>query len=205
MPMTDAPNSSIRIAVALLLSFGTTVASGIDMAKIMSAFAVAFVCLTSGAFAQGAPPAPVPHDQIISGNPFGLIAGWYNAEYERRLTPSTTWGVSGSTWDFFDEFEYRTVSALVRFYPQGRALDGFFLGLRAGVHHVSGEDDVTREDEGGTVGGAGFELGYTWLLGANERVGISIGAGANRLFGGDLDGAQLTVPTIRLVNVGFAF
>ena len=56
-----------------------------------------------------------------------------------------------------------------------------------------------------TFGGLGFELGYTWLLGPPQRVGISIGGGASRLFGSDLDGATLTVPTIRLVNVGIAF
>jgi len=55
-----------------------------------------------------------------------------------------------------------------------------------------------------TFGGLGFDLGYTWLLGAQERVGVSIAAGATRLFGSELDGATVTLPSIRLVNIGLA-
>ena len=175
------------------------------MTRLLSAFVVAALCATQSAYAQGALPAPVPHQQIVSANPFGLLIGWFNAEYERRLTTTTTWGLSGSTFDFFDEFEYRTGSAFVRFYPQGRALDRFFLGLRAGVHHVSNERPADEVDSDATFAGVGFDLGYTWLLGARERVGISIGFGANRLFGSELEGAAAMVPTIRLVNVGIAF
>ena len=53
--------------------------------------------------------------------------------------------------------------------------------------------------------GAGFEIGYSWLLGANRNIGLSLGAGATRLFGGELDGASLTIPTVRLINLGIAF
>ena len=171
------------------------------MNRILSAFLV--VLGTAGpASAQGAAPVPVPHNQIVSANPFGLIFGWFNAEYERRLTPATTWGVSGSMLDV-ELFEYRTANALLRYYPQGAALKGFFLGARTGVHHVSNED--AAEDDEATFVGAGFEIGYTWLMGQNQRVAISIGAGANRLFGSDLEGASLTIPNVRLINVGIAF
>lgn len=165
-----------------------------------------FVCVFAAApvFAQGLPPEPVPHDQIVSANPFGIVASWFNVEYERKLTRTTTWGMSASMWDLFDRFEYRNAQALFRFYPQGRALDGIFLGVRAGVHHVSAGNPSDLSD-GGTYGGAGFEIGYTWLIGASDRVGLSIGAGASRLFGGGLDGARLVLPTLRLVNVGIAF
>jgi hypothetical protein len=175
----------------------------------MAVAAFVFLCLFAAgvppAFAQGTSPPPVAHDQIVSANPFGLLAGWFNAEYERKLTPTTTWGLSGSMWDFFDEFEYRSGTALLRYYPQRRALDRFFLGVRLGVHHVHNESVGTSADRGATYGGVGFDLGYTWLLGPTERVGVSIGAGATRLFGGDLDGANVTLPSIRLVNVGVAF
>jgi hypothetical protein len=172
------------------------------MTKTLSALAVALLLVTP-AFAQGAPPAPA-RTQIVSANPFLLLAGWFNAEYERKISDSATWGLSGSMFDF-DDFEYRSGSVLFRYYPQERALEGFYLGLRGGVIHVGYDGGDATVDDEATFGAAGFDLGYTWLLGARDRVGISIGAGANRLFGSELEGATLTVPTIRLVNVGIAF
>ncbi|MBM4195245.1 MAG: DUF3575 domain-containing protein [Gemmatimonadetes bacterium] len=173
------------------------------MQKVLSAFVVALVGATAPAYAQVSGPLPVPHNQTVSANPFGLVFGWFNAEYERKLTPATTWGVSGSMFDF-DLFEYRNGNALLRYYPQGAALKGFFLGGRAGVYHVAHDDDDPDDDEA-TFFGAGFELGYTWLMGRDQRIGVSLGAGANRLFGSDLDGASLTIPTVRIVNVGISF
>jgi hypothetical protein len=89
--------------------------------------------------------------------------------------------------------------------PQGCALDRFFFGVRVGVHHVSNSDVSPSGNDSATFGGLGFDLGYTWLLGAQERVGVSIAAGATRLFGSELDGATVTLPSIRLVNIGLAF
>jgi hypothetical protein len=88
---------------------------------------------------------------------------------------------------------------LFRFYPQGAALSGLFVGGRAGVHRVS--DD----DESAIAFGTGFELGYNWLLGADRDFDISIGIGATRLFGADLEGDSVTIPQRRLVNIGYAF
>jgi Protein of unknown function (DUF3575) len=85
----------------------------------------------------------------------------------------------------------------VRYYPRA-AMDGFYLGGRAGVYHVSAIDSANFY-------GAGFELGYNWLLGRHDSVVIGMGAGVTRLFGGTLAGASLAVPTLRLVNVGFTF
>lgn len=164
-------------------------------------FLAAIVLAACPAAAQSTAPAPVPHLQTVSANPFGLVFGWFNAEYERKLTPTLTWGLSGSMLDI-DDFEYRHGNALLRYYPQGAALKGFFLGLRTGVYQVSHDDPG---DENATFAGAGFELGYTWLLGPAQRVAISLGAGANRLFGDALEEASLTVPTVRLAHVGISF
>ena len=171
------------------------------MVRILSALVVMSLVAAAPAAAQTSSPTAVPHRQTVSANPFGLIFGWFNAEYERKLTPATTWGVSGSALDI-EDFEYRNANALLRYYPQGAALKGFFLGLRSGVYHVSHDHPG---DADATFAGAGFELGYTWLLGPSQRVAISLGAGANRLFGADLEDASLTIPTVRLVNVGIAF
>ena len=39
---------------------------------------------------------PVPHDQILSTNPFGFLVEWFNAEYERKIGDATTIGASAS-------------------------------------------------------------------------------------------------------------
>jgi hypothetical protein len=90
-------------------------------------------------------------------------------------------------------------NVFLRYYPQGAALTGFFLGGRTGVARASALD----EDATGVVGG--FELGYSWLLGSKRHVGVSIGAGVDRLFFGDELDMALIRPNIRLVNVGVAF
>lgn len=142
--------------------------------------------------------APAGNQQVISANPFLLMYKWFNVEYERRHKEATTWGASASLLPF-DDADYGNVAVFYRYYPQGRALEGFYVGGRTGIHRVS------AGGESGAFGGVGFELGYDWLLGNQKNFSIGLGAGATRLFGGDLDGVALTVPTIRLVNIGWSF
>ncbi len=137
---------------------------------------------------------PVPHQQQITANPFGLIAGWFNAEYERKLVETWSIGLGGSYLSLDNGREkIGSANAVFRYYPQGAALNGFYIGPRLGFFHVNDVDDSENS------AGAGFELGYTWLLGANRNFNISLGAGATKLFTGPV------VPTVRLVNVGWAF
>jgi hypothetical protein len=121
-----------------------------------------------------------------------------NLEYERRHLASTTFGVSTSAIGL-GETDYRNLQGFYRFYPQGRSLSGFYVGGRGGVHRLS------ADGESGTFFGLGFEVGYTWLLGPERHFSVSIGAGATRLFGGDLRDVSLVVPTIRVINLGWAF
>jgi len=150
------------------------------------------------AIAQDSPPVAVPHRQTVSTNPFGLMFEWFNAEYERTLTARTTWGVSASYLGL-DGFDYANGNVVFRFYPQGSALQGFFVGSRTGVFRVS------ADDEAATLFGAGFEVGYNWLLGSDRNFDVSIGVGATRLFGGALAGAPVVIPSIRLLNLGISF
>ena len=160
--------------------------------------------VSSPAFAQDT-RQPVDHKQMVTANPIGIVFGWFNAEYERKITESTTWGVSASRLTFFDDdFTYSNGSALLRYYPQGAALTGFFVGGKLGVHNVS-DDSEFRDDENGTFLGLGVDVGYNWLVGKEKKFVISVGMGATRLFGGDLEGASFTLPNIRVINIGFAF
>jgi Protein of unknown function (DUF3575) len=142
---------------------------------------------------------PVPHQQVVSANPFLILAEWFDAEYERKVGPSTTFAVSGSTIDADDgSARYVSAALILRYYPQNAALSGFYIGPRVALFNV--KDD----DESESVGGFGFELGYAWLLGAERRFSIDLGLGLTRLFGVDLD-VDALVPTARLVNIGWAF
>jgi hypothetical protein len=146
--------------------------------------------------------APVPHDQVISANPLLLLFEWFNAEYERKISNTSTAGIGGG-WISLDggDDDYVNVHGFYRYYPQGAALSGFYFGGKLGVHRV----ETSGADEDGTALGFGIDVGYNWLLGVNRAFYVSIGIGANRLFGLDLEDASATLPTLRLVNIGFAF
>ena len=167
---------------------------------IVSLFVLS-VFLPSTASAQGTAPGtrvPVSNKQVVSANPFLLMAEYVNVEFERKHTETRTFGISASSFGFHDA-DYRNVQAFYRYYPQGASLTGFYLGGRGGVHRVS------ADDESGNAFGLGVELGYGWLFGRERNFAVSVGAGMTRLFGGDLDGTSAIVPTFRLVNIGWSF
>ena len=141
---------------------------------------------------------PVANKHVISANPFLLMGEYINVEFERKHTESRTFGVSASSFGF-DDADYRNVQAFYRYYPQGASLTGFYLGGRGGMHRVS------ADGEAGHAFGLGFEIGYGWLFGAQRNFAVSVGAGATRLFGGDVDGASPVIPTLRLINLGWSF
>ena len=121
-----------------------------------------------------------------------------NVELERKASEKTSFGFSASSVGF-DEANYRNFQTFYRYYPQGASLTGFYIGARGGVHRVSDGEDA------GHAFGLGFELGYGWLFGAKRNFAVSLGAGATRLFGGDMKRHSLTIPTLRLLNVGWSF
>ena len=159
---------------------------------------VASALSVNAAHAQGTRVA-VEHQQVVSASPFLLMFKWFNVDYERKINEYHTWGASTSFLSLDDDEDYVNAQLAYRFYPQRAALTGFYLGGRGGFHNVDfrGDDDKFF--------GLGFELGYNWLLGSSRRFSISVGGGATRLFGGDLSGASLTIPTVRLMNLGVAF
>ena len=168
--------------------------------------------LLAGALLAGCPSdavarqeaVPPERDNVVSLNPFLLLATWFNVEYERRLGPTFTAGVRGSHvrfgWnDDDDEFRYDNGRLFGRYYPR-EAFRGFFVGMDTGITRV--DDDAGGTD---TAYAIGFELGYNWLLGSDRRLYLSLGTGADRLFGSDLEDAAGFLPTARLVNIGIAF
>jgi hypothetical protein len=170
------------------------------MTRTVRTLAVASVLLLSAAHlhAQALPPVP-QHQQVISANPFGLLLEFFNAEYERIITESTTVGFGGSTISDDDD-RYINADVFWRFYPTGVPLDGWAFGAKVGLTRVPGS---------GTYFGYGFDTNRSWLLGRNNNFYVGIGFGLKRLIGTPAEGEDSFgwnyVPTLRLVNVGIAF
>jgi hypothetical protein len=162
---------------------------------------------------------PVPHHQVISTDPFGLLFNVFSADYERKVAPATTLGVSATHSGALD---FSNVALSVRWYPQQAALDGFYLGGHAGGYRFETyEYDYTpsarlTDPNRGTYApyrkrqnvlpGVGIDIGYNWLLGPKQNFSIGLGFGVTRLLGNrdQLDFVPV-VPNPRFVNVGFAF
>ena len=191
------------------------------MRHTLSIAGIALLC-SAPAFAQttGAPSTAGTPSQTLSLNPFGLMLEWSNVEFERKISSGVSIGASAS--NLHDEFS--NFDLLARFYPQGDALRGFYLGARGGVvgleltryeyqppppgvppgRGVPVYPVATRETR--LVPAAGLEAGYNWLLGSKKNVAIGLGFGLSRLL--DDDNGDYYMPVIphwRVVNVGIAF
>ncbi|CAN5807485.1 hypothetical protein BH23GEM11_BH23GEM11_01910 [soil metagenome] len=152
--------------------------------------ALVLIGMATPATAQGP-----PYQQVISANPFGLLLEFFNAEYERVVTVSSTAGIGGSTISSGDD-RYVNVDAFWRYYPSGVPFDGWAFGSKVGLTSVTDQ---------GTYFGFGFDVNRSWLLGAQENFYVGIGFGLKRILGSPDEVDLKFVPTIRLVNVGFAF
>jgi Protein of unknown function (DUF3575) len=169
------------------------------MRHIVSAVILALL-VPAAAFAQTDAPS-----QVLSTNPFGLIIKWPNVEYERRITPSATFGASSSA--YVDDHQ-ANVAVLLRWYPDRAPLHGFYLGARAGAYHFKTYryDLRSYRESSTTLPGAGVEIGYNWLLGPRRNVMIGTGFGLTRILnGGGSWSLPEVVPSLRLVNIGIAF
>jgi hypothetical protein len=156
---------------------------------------VAVVVAVSAAVpAEAQQQAARPLQQVISANPFGMLLELFNAEYERRVSASATAGIGGSFLSNSGD-DYINADVFYRFYPSGKPLDGLAFGVKAGM---------TRITDSGTYFGFGFDLNQSWLMGKNDNFYIGIGFGLKRLFGVNEDELAY-VPTVRIVNIGFAF
>ncbi|HET7449737.1 MAG TPA: hypothetical protein VFJ78_04015 [Gaiellaceae bacterium] len=144
--------------------------------------------------------------QSLSVNPIGIAAGFYSAEFERRVSTNATLSIGGSYFDLGDGFaqvSYLAGDLRGRFYPR-RALDGLSIGGSVGVIRTG---TSTSDPNGG--GGyvqkykSGVTLGTTvehsWLLGERENFMFSLGGGFKRviLFGGKEPNVETFYPTLR--------
>jgi hypothetical protein len=169
--------------------------------------AVLFALLVpAAAVAQPAEASPaVPYDQVLSTNPLGVALKWFNVEYERKLGPAVTFG--GST-SHFSDLDHSNAAVLLRWYPQQTALEGFYLGARAGAYRFKTYtyDLRSYREQTSVMPGAGVEVGYNWLLGPKRNVIVGTGFGLTRISGSSesYSTAPTVLPGLRM-NVGIAF
>lgn len=145
---------------------------------------------------------PVPHTNLISGGPLMLLAGWFNAEYETKLSETFTAGAVGG-WLDINDTDYTGINAFLRYYHQGAAFTGFYVGGRAGIYNV--KQAGQQGDDSETTLGIGMDVGYGWLLGPSDAFFIGVGIGATGLLGVDIPGAKSLIPAVRLLDIGIAF
>lgn len=160
--------------------------------------------------------------KIVSINPFLPLAGYFQGEFEARVRDNLAVAVSGAHMRLDDL--YSSVDVKLRFYPSGRALQGFGLSMGLGYGRVEnddlsydclafppGESGGCADPRGESTTGptASVEAQYQWLLGKSRNTAVTFGAGAKRyyiddngLYGSDL--YQEFVPTLRL-TIGYAF
>ena len=172
-------------------------------------FAVTFtllVILVTPGFAQ-TPFAenPVTARQVLSTNPLTtILIQWYNGEYERRMNPSLSLGISAS--QLTNNFVATTLA--FRYYPSRKVFQGVYVGPRIGLFRTTSSriewDAVSGSYHSEVTAvqlGLGFEFGYAWLIGSEQNLSISIGSGATRLLGGE----STAFPVLRFINLGWAF
>jgi len=160
------------------------------------ALAVVAGALISAATPIEAQQAVRPSRRVISVNPFGLLLDLFNVEYERRVSESATAGVGGSFFSTSDD-DYVNADLFYRFYPSATPLEGWAFGVKAGITKVTDE---------GTFFGFGFDTNWSWLLGKKDNFYVGAGFGLKRLYGTSDSNFDLKyIPTVRVINIGFAF
>lgn len=133
---------------------------------------------------------------VISANPFGLLLELANAEFEHAISETATVGVGGSTFKDSGD-RYVNADVFYRYYPNGNAPEGWAFGGKVGLTNLEG---------GNTKFGYGFDVNRSWILGKNNNFYVGLGFGLKKLVGSDDAEFDLEyLPTIRLINIGYAF
>jgi hypothetical protein len=137
--------------------------------------------------------------QVVSSNPLLLTFGYLNGEYERKVGPRWTWGLSGFS-SHHDGLPFADVNLVLRYYPRGAALTGFYVGGTAGVYIDAG----TRTRVGSH---AGYELGYAWLVGPKRNISLNFRAFRPYPWGYIIPISNAWFPRANIgpFTVGFAF
>jgi hypothetical protein len=155
-----------------------------------------------------------PRNSAVSVNLLGLPFEYVSAEFESRVAPLASLGLSLSYFSP-DEGTYSSVEAKLRLYPNETAPKGFSVGVAGGITHVTDDNSCIAVDFGGadcrsrstTKPSIAVTADYNWLLGPTKRFFLGAGVGAKRIFGGndeEFGDINFAYPTLRF-QVGIAF
>ena len=170
---------------------------------LITILAVTLAATTASAQAVGSDRAGIARKNLVSANPIGILFEWYNGEFERAVTTTVSLAAAGSIYDF-DDVRYTSLDGIARFYPNGRAVRGFSVGMSVGV--VSIDDDLDDcefcNDDSGTSASIGVRGDYVWILGRDQVFTVATGIGAKRLLSDDLDTSFLPIGRL---SIGYAW
>jgi hypothetical protein len=171
--------------------------------------ATAFIAIASSASAQSVDNARagMPRVNLVSANPIGLLFEWYNGEFEHAMSSTASLALAASSFSDLEDFNdsrYSVVDAIGRYYPGGRALRGFSIGVSAGFVDFNEDtgDCLGCVDETGTAGAIGVRGDYVWILGRDQRFAVAAGIGAKRLLGNDVGPEGLPIGRL---SIGYAW
>jgi hypothetical protein len=146
----------------------------------------------------------MPRVNLVSANPIGLLFEWYNGELEHAFSSTTSLAVAASRFDL-DDVNYTSLDGIARYYPSGRALRGFSIGVSAGVVKVDDEFEGTCigcDEDDGTSATIGIRGDYVWILGRDQRFSVATGIGAKRLINNDFGTEGLPIGRL---SIGYAW
>lgn len=182
-----------------------------NVSRMLFSAAAALVMTSTAASAQTVEGTRVgmPRVNLVSANPIGLLFEWYNGELEHALTSTTSIAIAGSSFgadlDNNNDERYSVVDAIGRYYPSGRALHGFSIGLSAGFVDFRDNNDCVQFgciDDSGTAGTIGVRGDYVWILGRDQHFSVAAGIGAKRVLGNDIGTEGLPIGRL---SIGYAW
>lgn len=174
---------------------------------LAAAAAIAITSSVASAQRVEGTKAGMPRQNLVSANPIGLLFEWYNGEYEHALSSTASLAIAASSFDFEDNGNdrYTVVDGIARYYPSGRALNGFSVGMSAGFVHRNHDFacfDFGCENDSGSAATIGVRGDYVWILGRDQHFSVATGIGAKRVLGNDI-GTE-GIPIGRL-SLGYAW
>ena len=143
----------------------------------------------------------MPRVNLISANPIGLLFEWYNGEYEHAVNSTASLAVAASRFDF-DGPTYTSIDGIARYYPAGKALRGFSIGVSVGFVDVDPDCSDFCSDEDGTSATIGIRGDYVWIIGRDQHFTVATGIGAKRLINDNLGTEGLPIGRL---SIGYAW
>ena len=175
---------------------------------LLAAAAIAVASTVASAQRVEGTQVGLPRVNLVSANPIGLLFEWYNGEYEHALNSTTSLAIAGSSFDFDDDGDerYTVLDGIARYYPSGRALHGFSVGLSVGFVDFNDDNSSCSEfgcsDDSGTAATLGVRGDYVWILGRDQHFSVATGIGAKRVIGNDIGTEGLPIGRL---SIGYAW